>query len=99
MEAIMAGNGDAQRLGQLEETLSQAAMVNYESGDMVARLDAAVNACRALGQEARAIEEMSTVFAAHLEKVLAEFHKDIRDRVAELDKVLGRLGKRTPPVS
>jgi hypothetical protein len=93
----MAGNSDAQRLERLEEAITGPTVPSADVGvDLVSRFDAAVNACRALGHEGRLIEEMSGVFAEHLEKLLGEFHGRLKERIGELDRVIGKLGKRTP---
>lgn len=89
-------------LGKLEKIIAGPPQQQPEAmNDLVSRIDAAVNACRALGQEARAIEETTVVFADHIEKLLREFHENISDRLREIAKAIGRLGKRgnTPPAS
>ena len=99
-------NGDAQRLEALNKALT-AAPINKaltaapikENADLVSRIDNAVNACRVLGQEGRAIEETSAIFADQIEKMFRGFHDNISDRLTEMAKTVGRLGKPTPPVS
>jgi glycerol dehydrogenase-like iron-containing ADH family enzyme len=95
------GNGDAQRLEKLEEAITRAPLSaeGFGSGDVVGRLDAAVDACRALGHEGRLIDEMSMAFADHLEKLLGEYHSRIRERLVELERSIGKLGKRAPSAS
>lgn len=108
----MAGNGE--KLEAMEKAIEKALTSRPAPGpvqgprgqapegdDMVARLDAAISACRALGHEGYVIDEMSKAFADHLEKLLGEYHSRIKERMAELDRMIGRLGKRgnTPSAS
>jgi hypothetical protein len=83
----MAGNGDAQRLEQIERAVMGArrpdsveatnSTTNSTADDVVARVDAAAELCREAGRYAREhgayLDELSTAFADKLRAMTADY--------------------------
>jgi hypothetical protein len=103
---MAAGNGDAQRLEQVERAITgtigqnRPAAVEAPNGDdVVARVDAAAELCREAGRYAKDhgayLDELSTAFADKLRAITVEYARNMlaaeERRMAELRRILGKI--------